>query len=64
MPSDKLIRGPQLRKQYLGDIDNSTLWRWRRQRGFPEPIKASPVVNLWRVEDVEAWLNSRRGQPA
>lgn len=35
MAGDKLIRGPQLRKQYLGGIDNSTLWRWRRQRGFP-----------------------------
>ncbi|GLX85097.1 hypothetical protein tloyanaT_13490 [Thalassotalea loyana] len=41
---------------YFG-ISTRTLDRWRKEKGFPNPImKGSP--NIYRREEVERWLNS------
>lgn len=33
-----------------------TVWRWKRDvPAFPQPIKLSPGVTRWRVEDLEEW---------
>lgn len=36
---------------------------WRRTNDdptFPKPIKLSPRVTVWRVKELEAWIESRR----
>lgn len=41
-----------------------TLLRWRREKGFPEPVRAirvgrgkkAQVVEIWDRRDVRAWL--------
>lgn len=53
--------GPVKQKQvlqFLG-ISHSTLWAWRKERGFPAPIKLTPRTCRWNAEDVWAWLASR-----
>ncbi|WP_083293082.1 AlpA family transcriptional regulator [Hydrogenophaga sp. PML113] len=39
-------------------ISPATLWRWVSKDVFPKPVKLSPRVTAWRVEDVENWLFS------
>ncbi|WP_445658341.1 helix-turn-helix transcriptional regulator [Achromobacter sp. NCFB-sbj8-Ac1-l] len=34
----------------------STLWAWAAQGRFPRPVKLSPRVSAWPVDDVRVWL--------
>lgn len=40
-------------------IHRSTLWRWCQEGHFPQPIKLSPGVTVWRVADINRWLASK-----
>lgn len=41
------------------DVNQSTIWRWRKKNGFPEPIKFSPQCVRWRLADIEEWDANR-----
>ncbi|MXZ86476.1 MAG: AlpA family phage regulatory protein [Acidimicrobiia bacterium] len=59
-PPLHLIRADELAKR-LG-VSTTTLWRWANGNGhptFPQPIRLSPRVKVWRVADVEAWLSEQ-----
>jgi predicted DNA-binding transcriptional regulator AlpA len=47
----------------VGGVDPSTLWRWQRECGFPEPVILNPSVRnppvAWRASEVQAWMESR-----
>ena len=43
-------------------ISKSTLWRRIQARTFPEPIKLSERVTVWRAEDIRRWI-AQQGQP-
>ena len=47
-------RGSEL-SEALG-ISQTTLWRWRKNGDFPEPIQLGPRVIAWRVKDINEWL--------
>ena len=51
-----LLREPDVRAM-LG-VSRATLWRWRKDGGFPSPRKIGPNSIAWRREDVAAWLES------
>jgi predicted DNA-binding transcriptional regulator AlpA len=57
-PQD-IISAQQVR-EYAGISQRSTLIRWRKERGFPEPITSVPgpggPVELWDAREVRAWL--------
>jgi predicted DNA-binding transcriptional regulator AlpA len=38
----------------------ATLWRKVKAGEFPEPVKLSVGVTAWRVEDIRAWMDSKR----
>lgn len=38
-------------------ISRSTLWRWVRSGRFPQPVKLSPGVTVWRAEEVLQHIN-------
>ena len=42
-------------------ISKSTLWRRIQARTFPEPIKLSERVTVWRAEDIRCWI-AQQGQ--
>lgn len=44
--------------QRLG-VSRATLWRMRRARRFPEPIRLSEARVGWPVAQVSAWIASR-----
>lgn len=37
-------------------FSKSTLWRRVQTRTFPEPVKLSERVTVWRVEDIRQWI--------
>jgi predicted DNA-binding transcriptional regulator AlpA len=39
-------------------ISKSTLWRRVQARTFPEPVKLSERVTVWRAEDIRRWIDS------
>lgn len=50
--------------EYVG-IGLSTLWRYaanREKTGFPQAIKLSDRVTLFRRADLEAWVESRNAE--
>ncbi|WP_230956992.1 helix-turn-helix transcriptional regulator [Burkholderia stagnalis] len=36
-----------------------TLWRRCAAGTFPKPVKLSPRVSAWHVEDVRAWVDAQ-----
>ncbi|MBW7924868.1 MAG: AlpA family phage regulatory protein [Burkholderiaceae bacterium] len=40
-------------------ISRSTLWRQVSAGSFPAPVKLSPSITAWRVEDVRKWMAER-----
>ncbi len=40
----------------LINVSKSTLWHWVKIGKFPQPIKLSERVTVWKAEDVERFL--------
>ena len=43
-------------------ISKSTLWRRIQARSFPQPMKLSARVTVWRAEDIRRWI-FEQGKP-
>ncbi len=46
---------------YIG-VSLSTLKNLRKREEFPPPIRLSTNAIGWKTEDLDAWLEIRRGQ--
>ena len=51
----RLIRIAEVSK--LTTIAKSTINLWVAQGKFPKPIHLSPTIKVWRVEDLDHWIN-------
>ncbi|MGH8584788.1 MAG: helix-turn-helix transcriptional regulator [Gammaproteobacteria bacterium] len=58
IPEDGYLRQAQLIPGII-PLSSPTLWRMVRAGTFPAPVKLSPRVTAWRVEDVRAWMQAR-----
>lgn len=38
----------------------ATWWAGVKAGRFPKPVKLSPRVTVWRVEDIREWLDSQK----
>jgi prophage regulatory protein len=36
-------------------VSKDTIWRWRRERDFPRPVKLGGKTTRWRLCDLEEW---------
>lgn len=52
-PTTILNRPPETAKHF--QVSHMTLLRWRRQEGFPQPLKRGKVV-LYDIAAIEQWL--------
>jgi predicted DNA-binding transcriptional regulator AlpA len=50
-----VITIPEVLERY--QIGRQSLWRWRQNRDFPNPISPSHARPFWRISDIEAWEN-------
>lgn len=60
LPSMGFLRQAQVLK--IIPISKSTLWRRVQARAFPEPVKLSERVTVWRVEDIRQWIDAQGRQ--
>lgn len=54
LPDTGFLRQPQVLS--FVPISKSTLWRRVHARTFPQPVKLSERVTVWRVEDIRRWI--------
>ena len=40
-------------------ISRSTVYRLIEEDKFPRPVRLSKQIRAWRIEDVQAWIESR-----
>lgn len=40
-------------------LGKSTINDWRKEKGFPKPIRLSQTLALWRVSEVVQWVEAR-----
>ncbi len=57
LPADGYVRQSQLIPAIV-PFSSPTLWRKVKAGTFPKPVKLSPRITAWRVEDVRAWLEN------
>ena len=66
--SSRIIRIAELastpKKAGLLPVSPATIWRWVRDGKFPKPIKLGASVTGWPVEDIHAFVASRREETA
>jgi predicted DNA-binding transcriptional regulator AlpA len=55
---EHIASGTELRR-LLGNITRATLIAWRRDRGFPEPVKQLEREAVWDIREVRAWMRKR-----
>lgn len=54
LPDTGFLRQPQVLA--FVPISKSTLWRRVQSRAFPQPVKLSERVTVWRAEDIRHWI--------
>lgn len=54
LPETGFLRQPQVLA--FVPISKSTLWRRVHARTFPEPVKLSERITVWRAEDIRRWI--------
>jgi prophage regulatory protein len=60
LPETGFLRQPQV--LVFVPISKSTLWRRIQAKTFPEPLKLSPRVTVWRAEDIRQWISWQGGE--
>lgn len=53
-PAEILLRLPQVLERV--PVSRSGLWKMVQERRFPQPVKLSPRVTVWRASDVQAYI--------
>ena len=56
-PVTGFLRQPQVLA--FVPFSKSTLWRRVQARTFPQPVKLSVRVTVWRAEDIRHWIASQ-----
>ncbi len=54
LPDTGFLRQPQV--LVFVPFSKSTLWRRIQARTFPQPLKLSARVTVWRAEDIRNWI--------
>lgn len=57
LPDTGFLRQPQVLA--FVPISKSTLWRRIQARTFPQPVKLSQRVTVWRAEDIRRWIDDQ-----
>lgn len=54
----RVIKAKPAKKGFL-PLGESTIWEKVRRGEFPEPIRLSPRLTVWKINDITAWLDSK-----
>ncbi|MFC2994289.1 helix-turn-helix transcriptional regulator [Acinetobacter sichuanensis] len=45
--------------QGLIGVSDKTIWQWVKRGEFPPPIKLTDSVTVWRLSEIQAWMQSK-----
>jgi len=54
----RVIGARQASKGLIG-VSEKTLWEWVRKGEFPQPIRLSPTITVWRASDIAEWMKQK-----
>jgi prophage regulatory protein len=54
--NEQLLRIKQVVQ--LTNISRATIWRWVKAGVFPQPIKITNRVTVWKSSDIQAYIAS------
>ena len=54
----RIIKAKPAKKGFL-PLGESTIWEKVRKGEFPQPIRLSSRLTVWRIEEIEAWMNPK-----
>lgn len=54
----RIIGARQASKGLIG-VSEKTLWEWVRKGEFPQPIRLSPTITVWRSSDITEWMKQK-----
>ena len=54
----RIIKAKPAKKGFL-PLGESTIWEKVRKGEFPQPIRLSSRLTVWRIEDINTWMNSK-----
>ena len=57
MTSDRYMRVNEVAEML--SVGKSTIWAWCKGNKFPAPIRLSERVTVWRLSEIEEWVNSK-----
>ena len=57
----RVIGERQASKGLIG-VSEKTLWEWVRKGEFPQPLKLSPTITVWRAIDIAEWMKSKEAE--
>jgi len=55
--SNQLLRIQEVSQ--LTSLAKSTINLWVAQGNFPKPTLLSPTLKVWRVADIDAWIDNQ-----
>lgn len=55
-PAEILLRLPQVLERI--PVSRSGFWKGVKEGRFPQPVKLSPRVTVWRASDVAAYIEA------
>ena len=53
---DQFLRLPQVME--ISGLAKSTIWAYVKKGKFPQPIKLSARVTVWKLSDIHKWMES------
>lgn len=45
-------------RRFLGGVGASTITDWMNKRDFPQPLRISQNMCIWRISDVVRWVET------
>ncbi len=57
--TDTFLNQTEVQKKF--GISRTTLYRWTRDGNFPKGMRLSSNMLRWKQDDVESWLENKRG---
>jgi predicted DNA-binding transcriptional regulator AlpA len=58
----QIIGNPKHGVPAIVPVSSSAWWIGVKTGRYPKPIKLSPAVTVWRIEDIRALIEKARGQ--
>jgi len=53
---EQLIRLPRVME--LTGLKKSTIWAWSKEKKFPQPIKISNRVTVWKLSEIQEYIHN------